>query len=90
MKKEYVNTNGFGLLEFLKWTEDMQLKPVLAIYAGYSLYIKGAKGVSYPEDRMGQVVQDALNELEYCMGNLNTIYGALRRQHGHPKPFKIK
>ena len=68
----------------------MELEPVLAMYAGYLLYIKGTKGVSYPTDRMGEVVQDALNELEYCMGDINTTYGALRAQHGHPKPFKIK
>lgn len=68
----------------------MELEPVLAIYAGYSLYIKGMEGVSYPKDRMGEVVQDALNELEYCMGDINTTYGALRAQHGHPQPFVIK
>lgn len=31
------NTNGFGLLEYLEWTEDMAMEPVLGIYAGYSL-----------------------------------------------------
>lgn len=53
--------------EFLEWTEDMELKPVLAIYAGHPLYIKGTDVVSYLKDRMGEVVQDALSELKYCM-----------------------
>ena len=68
----------------------MELEPVLAIYAGYSINIKGPEGVSYPKDRMEEVVQDALNELEYCMGGIDTTYGALRAQHGHPEPFEIK
>lgn len=85
----YINTNGLGLLEFLEWTEDMELEPVLAIYAGFSLDIWGQEGTSFPEDLMGDVVQDALYELEYCMGDVTTHYGALRAQHGHPDPFNI-
>ena len=81
----YFNTDGFGLLEFLYWTEDMEIEPVLAIYAGYSL-----DGNSYPEDQMDEVLQSALDELEYCMGDTSTKYGALRAQHGHPEPFSIK
>ena len=38
---EYFNTDGLGLLEYLEWTEDMDMEPVLAVYAGYSLAING-------------------------------------------------
>ena len=85
----YINTNGLGLLEFLEWTEDMEIERVLAIYAGFSLDVYGQVGTSYPEDMMDLVLQDALNELEYCMGNTSTTYGALRASHGHPEPFEI-
>ena len=86
---EYYNTDGFGLLEFLEWTEDMELEPVLAIYAGYSLAINGGEGPSYPQHRMNEVLQSALDELDYCMGNSSTKFGALRAAHGHPEPFQI-
>ncbi len=33
----YWSTDGLGLLEFLEWCEDMNMEPVLAVYAGYSL-----------------------------------------------------
>ena len=33
----YWSTDGFGLLEFLEWCEDLHMEPVLAVYAGYSL-----------------------------------------------------
>ena len=85
----YINTNGLGLLEFLEWTEDMEIEPVLAIYAGFSLDIYGQVGTSFPEDVMNEVLQDALNELEYCTGDTSTQYGALRAAHGHPEPFQI-
>jgi alpha-N-arabinofuranosidase len=33
----YWSTDGLGLLEFLEWCEDLNVEPVLAVYAGYSL-----------------------------------------------------
>jgi alpha-L-arabinofuranosidase len=30
----YINTDGLGLLEYLEWCEDMEIEPVLAVYAG--------------------------------------------------------
>ncbi|KAE9979864.1 hypothetical protein EG328_000622 [Venturia inaequalis] len=81
----YQNTDGLGLLEYLEWCEDMSIIPILAVYAGYSL-----DRTSYPASQMGSVVQEALDELEYCMGATSTKYGALRASHGHPEPFEIK
>ncbi|KAF2492145.1 putative vacuolar segregation protein [Lophium mytilinum] len=86
----YANTDGLGLLEYLEWTEDMEIEPVLAVYSGFSLDIWGEDGASYPESRMHEVLQEALDELEYCTGPTTTKYGALRASHGHPTPFKIQ
>ncbi|KIW13501.1 hypothetical protein PV08_08689 [Exophiala spinifera] len=86
----YTNTNGLGLMEYLEFCEDGGIEPVLAVYAGFSLDIWGQDGVSFPEDRMGDVLQDILNELEYITGDTSTHYGALRASHGHPEPFALK
>jgi alpha-N-arabinofuranosidase len=81
----YYNTNGFGLLEYLEWTEDMEMERVLAIYAGYSL-----DQTSVPEDRIDDLIlQSALDELEFCMGNTTTYWGSKRAEYGHPEPFNI-
>lgn len=77
-------------MEYLQWTEDMNIERVLAVYSGFSLDVYGQSGPSYPPDRMDEILQDALNELEFCMGNMSTKYGALRAQLGHPEPFDIK
>ena len=87
---EYENTDGLGLLEFLEWCEDMEMEPVLGIYSGYSLSEQGYEGASYPLHDMHLVLQEALDELEYCMGDTSTKHGALRSSHGHPEPFRIK
>ncbi|KAK5038350.1 hypothetical protein LTS07_001820 [Exophiala sideris] len=85
----YTNTNGLGLMEYLQFCEDGGIEPVLAVYAGYSLDVWGQDGVSFPEDRMGDVLQDILNELEFVTGDISTPYGALRASYGHPEPFSL-
>ncbi len=81
----YWSTDGFGLLEFLDWCEDLQMEPVLAVYAGYSL--RGQHVDSGPN--LEPYVQEALDEIEYVTGDTKTKWGAQRAKDGHPKPFKL-
>ncbi|KAI9719501.1 MAG: hypothetical protein M1828_006208 [Chrysothrix sp. TS-e1954] len=86
---EYVNTNGLGLYEYLLWCEDIGMEPLLAIYSGYSLDISGQTGASFPASDIPMFVQDALDELEFCMGSTDTHWGGIRASLGHPEPFQI-
>ncbi len=81
----YRSTDGMGLLEFLEWCEDMKAEPVLAVYAGYSL--KGAH--VDPGSDLEPFVQEALEEIEYVIGDPNTTWGAQRAKDGHPAPFRL-
>lgn len=81
----YRSSDGLGLLEFLLWCEDMKAEPVLAIYAGYSL--KGAHVNPGPD--LAPWVQEALEEIEYVIGDASTPWGARRAKDGHPAPFKL-
>jgi alpha-N-arabinofuranosidase len=74
-----------GLLEFLEWTEDLKIQTVLAVYAGYSL--KGDHIQAGPA--LGPYVQDALDEIEFAIGDASTQWGAVRAKLGHPKPFDV-
>ena len=82
----YWSTDGFGLPEFLGWCEDLNMEPVLAVFAGYTLnhdYVKPGPGLE-------PYVQDALDEIEYVTGDTNTTWGAQRARDGHPAPFKLR
>ena len=81
----YTSTDGMGLLEFLEWTEDLNIEPVLAVYAGYSL--KGSH--TNAGAALKPYVDDALDEIEFVSGDQNTKWGAIRTQLGHPKPFPL-
>jgi alpha-N-arabinofuranosidase len=81
----YWSTDGFGLMEFLKWTEELHVEPVLAVYAGYSLRGEHVK----PGKDLEPYVQSALDEVEYVAGDVSTKWGAERAKDGHPAPFPL-
>jgi len=81
----YWSTDGFGLLEFLEWCEDLQMEPVLAVYAGYSLRGQHVE----PGTNLVSYIQDALDEIEYVTGDSKTKWGSQRAKDGHPRPFKL-
>ncbi len=83
---KYWSTDGFGLMEYLTWCEDLKMEPVLAVYAGYSLHQdRVAAG-----EAMKPYVQDALDEIEYLIGDAKTTeWGKRRAQDGHPAPFPL-
>ncbi|BCM93616.1 extracellular exo-alpha-L-arabinofuranosidase [Abditibacteriota bacterium] len=82
----YRSTDGMGLLEFLGWCDDLNMEPVLAVYAGYSL--RGDHIAPGPE--LEPFVQDALDEIEFVTGDQSTKWGKVRAQLGHPKPWKLQ
>ena len=82
----YQSSDGMGLLEFLEWTEDLNIQTVLAVYAGYSL--KGDHIRPGPE--LTPFVEDALDEIEFATGDTSTKWGAVRARLGHPAPFPVK
>lgn len=82
----YQSSDGLGLLEFLDWTEDLRIQPVLAVYAGYSL--KGAHVP--PGPGLQPYIDDALDEIEFVTGDAHsTKWGAVRAKLGHPAPFPL-
>jgi alpha-N-arabinofuranosidase len=84
----YWSTDGFGLLEFAGWCEDLDMEPLLGVFAGYCL---GKGGVIAAGPALEPYVQEALEEIEYLIGDAATTkWGAQRAKDGHPKPFKMQ
>ncbi len=82
----YRSSDGLGLLDYMNWIEDMNAKPVLAVFAGYVLNGDVVKSGT----ELTGFVQDALDEIEYLTGSANTKWGAVRAESGHPKPFEFE
>jgi alpha-N-arabinofuranosidase len=82
----YWSTDGMGMMEFLLWCEDLKMEPLLAVFAGYAL---GGDRLAAEED-LAPHVQDALDEIEYIIGGVDTKWGAQRAKDGHPAPFPLR
>ena len=80
----YRSTDGLGLLEFCQWAEDTGGEPVVGVFAGYVL-----SGDHLDGDYIKPFIQDALDEIEYIMGDATTKWGAVRARDGHPEPFPL-
>ena len=81
----YRSSDGMGLLEYLEWCEDLKIEPVLAVYAGYSMEQEHVD----PGPALEPYVQDALEEIEYTTGGVDTKWGAERAKNGHTAPFPL-
>lgn len=84
----YWSTDGMGLLEFAEWCEDLDMEPILGVFAGYCL---GRGGVIPAGPKLEPYVQEALEEIDYLIGDAKTTkWGARRAKDGHPEPFKMQ
>jgi alpha-L-arabinofuranosidase len=82
----YRSSDGLGLLEYYGWCEDLKMQPVLAVFAGYAL----RRDYVAPGAKLTPFVQEALDEIEYTLGDQTTKWGQQRAKDGHPEPFDVK
>ncbi|KAF9440964.1 glycoside hydrolase family 51 protein, partial [Macrolepiota fuliginosa MF-IS2] len=80
----YINTDGLGLFEYLTWCEDLNMEPIMAVWAGFAL-----GGTSVAENDLGPYIQQAVDQINFVIGGTNTAPGALRASLGHSAPFKL-
>ncbi|KAJ3926967.1 MAG: arabinofuranosidase [Lentinula lateritia] len=81
----YINTDGLGLYEYLQWIEDMDMQPIMAVYAGYSL-----NGASVASNDMQTYITEAINQINFVIGDASTnAQAAIRSSMGHPDPFTL-
>ncbi|KAJ4992472.1 alpha-l-arabinofuranosidase a [Stagonosporopsis vannaccii] len=80
----YQQTHGLGMMEYLEWAEDMDLQIVIGVWAGLAL-----NGDVTPKEDLQPFIDDALNEIEFVVGSVDTEWGAKRAALGHPEPFEL-
>lgn len=58
---------------------------VVGVYSGLSL-----NGDITPKDKLQPFIDDALDQIEFIRGPIDSKWGARRAELGHPKPFKLR
>lgn len=84
----YGTTNGTGYHEYLQMCEDLNAEPIYVINSGVTNQNRRPRYEDIAT--MDKLVQDALNAIAYANEPADSIWGSLRANHGHPKPFGLK
>jgi len=84
----YRATDGMGMLEFCQLAEDLNADLMYVANCGMSC--QGRISELADEEGVEFWLQNALDAIEYISGEVDTPYGALRAQDGHPEPFALK
>jgi alpha-N-arabinofuranosidase len=85
---DYFQTFGLGFYEYFQMAEDIGAEPLPILNAGMACQFNTAELV--PVDQIDPYVQDALDLIEFANGDVNTKWGRLRADMGHPAPFNLK
>ena len=80
----YNVTDGLGFHEMLQLTEDLGAEPLFVVNMGMG------HGWMVPYYEIEEYIDEAMDAIEYCNGDVTTEWGAKRAANGHPEPFGLQ
>ncbi len=90
---DYHQSYGLGFFEFFQLCEDFGCEALPVISCGLACQfqndIKDEKTVHVALDDLDPYIQDALDLIEFANGDINTTWGKVRADMGHPAPFNL-
>lgn len=84
----YRATMGFGYHEFLQFCEDIGATGMFVCNAGIGC--QGRVGDACREEDLDAFIQDALDAIDYALGDGTTEWSRKRVENGHPEPFPLQ
>lgn len=85
---DYFQSFGLGFFEYFQLAEDMGAEPLPILSCGIACQFN--TGELVPLEDLDPYVQDALDLIEFANGSIDTPWGKVRRDMGHPEPFNMK
>jgi alpha-N-arabinofuranosidase len=85
---DYFQSFGLGFFEYFQLAEDLGAEPLPILGCGMACQFN--TGELVPLDALDPYVQDALDLIEFANGSIETAWGKVRSDMGHPKPFDMK
>ncbi len=81
---------GLGFYEYFLLAEDIGAVGVPVINCGLYCQMRGKGPVEMYTPEFQRYIDDMLDLIEFCRGDENTLWGKVRTEMGHPKPFDLK
>ncbi|MBQ0072584.1 MAG: carbohydrate binding domain-containing protein [Prevotella sp.] len=91
---DYYQSYGLGFFEYFQLCEDFGCEALPVLSCGLSCQfqndIKNEAKVHVALDDLDPYIQDALDLIEFANGGVDTKWGKVRADMGHPEPFNLK
>ena len=88
---DYYQSCGLGFFEYFLLSEDIGAEPLPVLNCGLSCqYQNNDPKAHVAVCDLDSYIQDALDLIEFANGDVNTTWGKVRADMGHPAPFNLK
>lgn len=88
---DYHQSYGLGFFEFFQLAEDIGAEPLPILNVGLVCQFQNDDPrAHFPVDSLQELIQDAVDLVEFANGDTSTTWGGLRARMGHPAPFNLK
>ena len=88
---DYYQSYGLGFYEYFLLSEEMGAEPLPILNVGLACqYQNNHESAHCAVADLEPFVQDALDLVEFANGSIDTEWGKLRAEMGHPEPFNLK
>ncbi|MCM5530144.1 alpha-L-arabinofuranosidase C-terminal domain-containing protein [Parasegetibacter sp. NRK P23] len=84
---DYFQSFGLGFYEYFLLSEDLGAQPLPILNCGMACQYNTGEVVDL--DELEPYIQDALDLIEFANGSVQTKWGKLRADMGHPAPFNL-
>ncbi len=85
---DYFQSFGIGFFEYFQLSEDLGAEPLPILSCGMACQFN--TGELVPLEELDPYVQDAVDLIEFANGSVDSPWGRVRSDMGHPEPFNLK
>ena len=88
---DYFQSYGLGFYEFFLLSEEIGAEALPVLSCGLACQFQNDDPEAHVKVcDLDSYIQDALDLIEFANGDVNTKWGKLRAEMGHPEPFNLK
>ena len=88
---DYYQSYGLGFYEFFQLSEEIGAEPLPVLSCGLACQFQNPNMDAHvPLCDLDSYIQDALDLIEFANGAVDTPWGKVRADLGHPAPFNLK
>jgi alpha-N-arabinofuranosidase len=85
---DYFQSFGLGFYEYFQLSEDLGAEPIPILSCGIACQFNTGEVV--PVSELDPYIQDAIDLVEFANGSVESPWGKVRADMGHPEPFNLK